>query len=267
MKLSSVRRDNTSLSNKAVEQIIQFIQENQLDVGNRLPNEKELEARLNVSRGTIREAMRSLSSRGIVVIRQGSGTYISNSPGVAEDPLGLAFKYDKEKVMSDLLEIRFMMEPSIAACSAMRASGEDKKEILSLADKVADCIKSGVDHTEQDVAFHCKIAESTGNDILTVLIPEIVKGIRLFSQVLEDRILHEVVGAHGRIAQAISEMDAEKAYKAMLAHLESNRIAIEAYIRQQENYKLEGSKIYENRFYRLGYYGKAHGKESAESGL
>jgi len=41
--------------------------------------------------------MRSLSSRGIVVIRQGSGTYISNMPGVSADPLGLEFQYDKKE--------------------------------------------------------------------------------------------------------------------------------------------------------------------------
>lgn len=267
MALSSVKYDNVSLSDKAAEQILQYILENRLTDGDRLPNEKELTGLLNVSRGTIREAMRSLSSRGIVVIRQGSGTYISHSPGVVEDPLGLAFKYDKEKLLSDLLEIRFMLEPSIAGCCAMRAGDNDKKEILRLADQVADCIRRDVDHTELDVLFHCKIAQSTGNDILTVLVPQIVKGIRLFSEVLEKRIVYEVIEAHDRIAQAINRSDAQGAYQAMLGHLEINRDAIGEYIIEHEKYRLKGSELYENRFYRFGDYGQAHGEKPPESGI
>jgi GntR family transcriptional repressor for pyruvate dehydrogenase complex len=232
MELSVVKADNVPLSEKAAEQIIKYIQENQMQMGDRLPNEKKLVEQMNVSRSTIREAMRTLSSRGIVVIRQGSGTYISSLPGVSEDPFGLQFKYDKKKVLTDLLELRFIMEPSIASYSAQRASKEDVKEILLLASQVSECIKSGVNHLEPDVAFHCKIAQSTGNDILSVLFPEIVKGIRLFTTLLGNRIVNDVVMDHEQIAQAISEGNAKNAYNAMLVHLERNRQAIKDYLEQ-----------------------------------
>jgi len=239
--LSAIKSDNIPLSEKVAEHIIRYIQENQLQKGDRLPNEKTLMQQLNVSRTTIREAMRSLSSRSIVVIRQGSGTYVSNLPGVVEDPLGLKFMYDKEKVIKDLLEIRFIMEPAIASYSAQRASEEDIREILRLSQQVADKINSGQDHIEDDVAFHCKIAQSTGNDVLDVLFPEIVEGVRLFATLLEERIIKDVIIDHERIASAISKRDAMGAYNAMLVHLERNKYALKEYLEQNSN-KSEGDK-------------------------
>jgi DNA-binding FadR family transcriptional regulator len=171
--------------------------------------------------------MRSLSSRGIVVIKQGSGTYLSNLPGIAADPLGLSFKYDKKKVFTDLLELRLIMEPSIAAQCARSASDEDIEEIVALAEQISRRIHKHQSHIDYDVAFHCKIAESTKNDILNVFFPEITKGIQMFTELLEDLILEDVSLDHVRIAGAIQERDTQKASNAMLIHLERNRYAIE----------------------------------------
>ncbi len=91
----------------------------------KLPNETVLCERLNVGRSSLREAMRALASRNIVTIRQGSGTYVASSTGVINDPLGLNFIKNKQKLIHDLMEIRFLLEPSIAALAAMHA--EDKE--------------------------------------------------------------------------------------------------------------------------------------------
>ena len=62
-----------------------------------------------------------LASRNIVTIRQGSGTYISSSPGMMDDPLGFTFIGNKQKLINDLLEVRFLLEPPIAAHDPLRA--------------------------------------------------------------------------------------------------------------------------------------------------
>lgn len=72
--------------------------------------------------------MKLLASRNIVTIRQGSGTYVASSPGMVEDPLGFLFIGDKEKLVHDLLEVRFLLEPSIAAMAATHATDEDIKK-------------------------------------------------------------------------------------------------------------------------------------------
>ncbi len=79
------------LSVAVEEQIIRIIKENELRPGDRLDTEMELSRRLGVGRGTVREAIKGLVSRNILVVRQGSGTFISPRPGVSDDPLGLTF--------------------------------------------------------------------------------------------------------------------------------------------------------------------------------
>ena len=113
--------EEKSLPQKISEDIITFILEEKLQPGDKLPNETVLSEHLNAGRSSIREAMKLLASRNIVTIRQGSGTYIASSPGVVQDPLGFTFISDKQKLIHDLLEVRFLLEPSIAAMAAAHA--------------------------------------------------------------------------------------------------------------------------------------------------
>ena len=222
MSLSAIKNDNVSLTEKAAEQIIKYIQENRLQPGDRLPVETELEESLGVRRSTIRAAMYTLRTSGIVYVRQGSGTYVADMVGVSDDPLGLRFKYDQKQAIKELLELRFILEPQIAALSALRASDSDKAAITSLADSVEDAISKGLDHTEADIELHCRIAESTGNSLFKILIPEIARGIKLFSAITRDAILKETVATHRRIAEAINDVDDKAAYDAMAEHLKYN---------------------------------------------
>ena len=117
--------EEKSLPQKISEDIITLILEENLQLGDKLPNETILSERLNAGRSSVREAMKLLASRNIVTIRQGSGTYISSSPGMVDDPLGFTFIGNKQKLINDLL-VRFLLEPPIAAMAATRA---DKKDI------------------------------------------------------------------------------------------------------------------------------------------
>ncbi len=269
MPLSAIKAGNVVLSEQVAEQVIQYIQENRLHCGDRLPNEKELVAQLGVSRSTIREAMRSLRSRGIVVIRQGSGTYVADSAGVVEDPLGLAFRYDRNKTLADLLDIRFMIEPTIAAACAQRATPKQKREIRALAEDVERLIRRGIDHTEKDIEFHAAICKYADNELLSIMFSDVLYGIKIYQGLLKDRLLEKTIQRHQEIVQGIMTGDAQRAYTAVAQHLEDNRLAIMECVKEIETTNnLKGSKEdYEDRFYRIGHYGQAHGKEPAESGL
>lgn len=78
--------EEKSLPQKISEDIIALILEENLQPGDKLPNETILSERLNAGRSSVREAMKLLASRNIVTIRQGSGTYIASSPGMVEGP-------------------------------------------------------------------------------------------------------------------------------------------------------------------------------------
>ncbi len=107
--------ENQTLGQKAVEEIIELIKEKNYAPGDKLPTEKELSELLGVSRNMVREALRVLVSRNLVTIRQGAGTFLSDKAGVVDDPFGFSFVEDKEKLTADLLQIRAILEPDIAA--------------------------------------------------------------------------------------------------------------------------------------------------------
>ena len=85
--------------------------------------------------------MKLLASRNIVTIKQGSGTYVASSPGIVDDPFGFTFISDKKKLVHDLLEIRFLLEPSIAAMSATYADKNDISKINRLCNEVEELME------------------------------------------------------------------------------------------------------------------------------
>ena len=175
--------EEKSLPEKLSDDIVNYILKEKLQPGDRLPNESVLAEKLGAGRSSIREAMKLLASRNIVTIRQGSGTYISSSPGVVDDPLGFTFIGDKQKLACDLLEIRFLLEPSIAARAASYSGKDEIKHIQKLCDEV-----------EQ-------------------LLEDLTKSV----------LRQETIDTHREITEAIAAHDSTRAYDAMYLHLVYNR--------------------------------------------
>lgn len=215
----------------ASEKIIKLIVDNNLKIGDKLPNEYELADKLGVGRSTIREAIKALVSRNILEIKRGSGTFIKC--GVADDPLGLIFVKDKLKLAVDLLEIRFMIEPKIASLAAQNATQEDIKEISKLCDEVEELILKGVPHIQKDIEFHTAIARSSKNLVTTNLVPIINKSISVFIDVTNTQLKNETIETHRDILNAIKNKNANEAHDAMLLHLVHNRRNINKVV--QEN--------------------------------
>lgn len=216
-----------SLPQKIAEDIIAFILEENLKPGDKLPNETVLCQRLNVGRSSLREAMRALASRNIVTIRQGSGTYIASSTGVADDPLGLSFINNKKKLIHDLMEIRFLLEPSIAALAAMHADDTEIKKICKLCDDVEELLKAHKNHSDKDIELHTAIALSSKNIVVPRLVPVIFRSIPLLIESTGDTLCNETIESHREIADAIAAHDAVRAHDAMYLHLVYNRKQIQ----------------------------------------
>ena len=216
-----------SLPQKIAEDIIALILEENLKPGDKLPNETVLCQRLNVGRSSLREAMRALASRNIVTIRQGSGTYIASSTGVADDPLGLSFINNKKKLIHDLMEIRFLLEPSIAALAAMHADDTEIKKICKLCDDVEELLKAHKDHSDKDIELHTAIALSSKNLVVPRLVPVIFRSIPLLIESTGNTLCNETIESHREIADAIAAHDAVRAHDAMYLHLVYNRKQIQ----------------------------------------
>lgn len=215
--------EKKSLVEMVSESIVNIIRENELRPGDRLPNEFELAEKLNVGRSTVREGIKALVSKNILEVRRGAGTFISSKEGVADDPLGLSLIKDRVKLGEDLLEVRFMIEPEIAALAAENADEEDIKNLEKLCDEVEELILSKKSHRQKDIDFHTEIARISKNQVVTVLIPIIVKSIEVFIELSKGPFEKETIETHREITEAIKNHDVKGAYDATYLHLVYNR--------------------------------------------
>ena len=215
--------EKQTLGEKTAQNLLEMIQQKEYAPGDKLPTEAELVETLGVGRNTVREALRILMSRNIVTIRQGSGTYIAASPGMVEDPLGFTFIGNKQKLINDLLEVRFLLEPSIAAMAATHADEKDIKKITALCDEVELLLKDQKDHTQKDIELHTAIALSSKNVVVPRLIPIINSSIPLFVETTGGILHEETIETHREITDAIASHDSLRAQDAMYLHLVYNR--------------------------------------------
>ena len=100
-------------------------------------------------RSTVREAIKRLESQNILTVRHGAGSFVTDQPGLADDPLGLDFIEDKERLAFDLLEVRNIIEPAIAALAARHATPEDIAEMESLYNLMEYHILHGQDYLDE----------------------------------------------------------------------------------------------------------------------
>ncbi|WP_296828182.1 FadR/GntR family transcriptional regulator [uncultured Megasphaera sp.] len=200
--------------------IIDFITSRQMLPGDKMPTEPELMEDLNVSRSTLREAIRTLSARNILEVRQGSGTFISKRCGVPSDPLGLTFIYDDDRLAIDLLDVRLMIEPQTALLAAIHATDEQCQKLLDQCALVEKLIQSNEEYEDEDIALHMMIAEASGNRVLTnlsyILHTSVKKNIISTADALRDNNTYVY---HRRIVDAIVRHDATGAYNAMTIHV------------------------------------------------
>lgn len=188
-----------------------------------LGNRRQVTCKIPKKKLFLREAMRALASRNVITIRQGSGSYVSATPGMIDDPFGLTFVEDKQKMIKDLMEIRFLIEPSIAAMAAIRADETDIKNILTACENTEKLLLANKNHAEKDIAFHTAIALSSKNIVVPKLVPIINSSIPLISDSKEYTVRDETIEIHREIADAIAAHDAVRAHDAMYLHLIYNR--------------------------------------------
>lgn len=217
--LKAFDENSRPLAERVAERIGELIITKDIKRGEKLPNEFELAESLNVGRGTIREAVKLLVSRNVLEIRRGKGTFVAREPGVSEDPYGLRFYEDKKKLMKDLIQIRFLLEPQIAELAAQNASEENIKEMQRLNREISELIRNGERYIEKDIELHSCWARSTQNEIIPHLLPAIHRAIALFFETTDKQEWVASTRAHEKIIAAIEQHDSKAAREAMIEHL------------------------------------------------
>lgn len=213
------------LSQKIVLQICDLIRNGQVLPGNRLPSERELAEKLQVSRASLREALSALEISGLIETRHGGGTYVRDfyEFGVTS-PLALVLSTSNE-IVSDLWEVRLIFEPAVAARAAVRASTDEietLRDILLQHSQYLDRIDGSDLLVDLDRHFHTTIARASRNQVsvrvLQLTNELLAESRRNFASTPERR--NQTYIRHMEILSAIENRQPQIARDAMLAHLE-----------------------------------------------
>jgi GntR family transcriptional regulator, transcriptional repressor for pyruvate dehydrogenase complex len=210
----------TRLYEQVAEQITAWIEHNGLHAGDRLPPERELAQRLGVSRATLSQALVALEVIGVVVVRHGDGTVLTESPD-RHTRIVEAIRAHANR-LPEVIETRDALETKLAMLAAERHTPDDMARIDdALAAMEAD-IDRGGRGVEGDERFHGAVTAAAHSLLLARLMDEIgdlVKETRLESLSQPDRPRASLAG-HREIAEAIRTRDPLAAARAMHAHVE-----------------------------------------------
>jgi len=204
-----------------VQQIHELIRQGTLKPGDRLPPERELAERLQVSRSSLREAIRALDLQGIVVSRPGSGTFINtNSAEDLVSTIASCLLVGRDD-LSDIFEMRRLLEPQITALAVERATVANVRRMAKTLQDQELQISQGQTGVEADTAFHFAIAEATQNSALVrvfTTIADILRQSRNLSLQTPGRPQRSL-RSHREILRKIVERDMEGAREAMAHHI------------------------------------------------
>lgn len=162
------------LADSTAQQIMKMIEEeNRFSVGDKLPNENDLAGELGVSRSTLREAVKILTTNGILEIKRGKGTFVTSNTIIDSGDLS-----DIASGLDDLFETRLMFEPECAYLAAIRATDDEIQTICYYGKEIEKKILNGDDRTYEEQKFHESIATATHNSFVKQFMPIIFNAIR-----------------------------------------------------------------------------------------
>src|SRR5262245_19144591 len=215
----------------SAEQVVAYVRDlierKRLRPGDRLPPERDLAARIGVSRPTLRMGLHALAAMGCIQSRHGSGTFIREGPpALGSEPLSLLTALH-DFTHRQMYDARRILEVGAAGLAAECATPD---QIVSLAEEVASLFASMDDPQRfllHDINFHRLVAAASGNPIIAAVV-EMVSALyyeqrRETAARASDRDLRDAAEAHREIYQAIRARAAELARRAMNEHLLKSR--------------------------------------------
>lgn len=200
-----------SLQSEIIKYIQEYIAQNGLQVGDRLPSQEKLIEMLGVSRTSLREAMKTLEARGVLVIRNGKGIYVSDrQEGILLDLID--FAKEKETLL-ETLEVRKILEREMLKMVIYRATQEELAELGEITKTLMDKYRRKERQTKEDKEFHYTIYRLAHNKVLYELIRSLSSVMDKFWEFplnMEDPF-SESIPFHEKLYEAICEKDVRKA--------------------------------------------------------
>ena len=226
------------LSDLVVEQIEESISSGKLQPGERLPPERELAEQFKVSRTAIRESIRSLTAKGLLEVRAGSGAYVS-VPGTKQvsESMSLILRLSTSKdLYAQVFQVRRLLEVEIAGLAAKWAKEDD----IEMMEEAVRTMETECDQgvlAECDVDFHAALANASQNELYPILLDSVVDimiEIRRMA-LMNPGARDEAMNSHRKILERVKNKDVEGARLEMLSHMKRGEEFMRNAIETQKN--------------------------------
>ncbi len=222
MKLDTlIVSDNQKVQNLLIDKIRELINYKNLEPGDKLPSERMLSEKFEVSRGMVREAIQKLEFYGLLESKPQSGTFVANIGiialnGMIDDILRL-----EEQDFKSLVETRILLELKTVKLASLRRSEEDLAHIKEMLDAYEKKALSGEDAVQEDLLFHLAIAKASGNGTMNkfmlTITPQIIIDFGKY-HVCDKNQAVLGIAEHKAIYEAIKEQNPDIARQKMKDH-------------------------------------------------
>lgn len=219
MTVQPIRRQK--LTDSVVAELMALIVRGNIQVGQRLPPERQLAEQMKVSRASVRDAVARLEALGHVGVRQGDGIYVQEpSATTLSRPFqGILARLPQQA--RDLLDFRRMLEPEVAALAAQHATPEQVAALWASLERQTVAAQRQLKLTQEDLLFHALIAQMAGNGVVMLVLETLQELLHdLRDRALVGQYPETTIQDHRAIAQAIAAGNPTTAHQAMSLHLD-----------------------------------------------
>ncbi len=218
------KKDNKEVINNIIAKIRDYMNFKNLEPGDKLPSERMLSERFQVSRNAVRESIQKLEFYGILNSIPQSGTFVADIGGIAmngiiEDILRL-----EESDFKSLVETRILLELKTVRLAATRRSDEDLQKVKNALDAYSEKVNNGEEAVQEDLLFHLAIAKASGNStintLMLIITPEIITNFEKH-HVCDKDDAKKGIEEHVAIYNAIKDQDPQLAKQKMKDHFKA----------------------------------------------
>jgi GntR family transcriptional regulator, transcriptional repressor for pyruvate dehydrogenase complex len=234
----AARRDGTvngaagSVVDEAISKLKQRIETGEFTPGHRLPPEAVLAAQLELSRPSLREAVRAMSMAGVLEVRRGDGTFVTDlRPDRLVDAIGSYLELAHDTGLDEILECRMVLEPGATALAATRIEAPALAALLERIERMRT-MQDPEELVREDLAFHADIVAAAGNRTLQSLVSSVTQRTaraRIWRALVKSDVLAWTHHQHMDIYTALRQRDSLGAFAAASRHVTD----VETWVRER----------------------------------
>ena len=227
MKLDVLtKKDNEGVVNVIISKIRDYVNLKNLETNDKLPSERMLSEKFEVSRSSVREAIQKLEFYGILKSIPQSGTFVADIGGIAMNGIIDDILELKEADFRSLVETRILLELKTVRLAAKRRTETDLQQIKKALNAFIQKVLTGEDAMQEDLLFHLAIAKASGNttmnNLMLIITPEILTNFEKYhvcDKKENDGIA--IIKEHTEIYEAIIAQDTQLAKQKMKEHFKT----------------------------------------------